>query len=141
MKFAQSMKFRMGLVGLGAALVFANASYAQSEVNPDFFDVTSAPTEIGVYGLPADDGAFSVASQTAQVAAVEQAELAPSVDEFATAEFTVLDSAIAIGIAACMTIFGIYAMLLAGLKKEKKHRSVSPTSSRGLHGTMPRAAV
>lgn len=141
MKFAQSMKFRMGLVGLGAALVLANASYGQSEVNPDFFDVSPAATEIGVYALPADDGAFSVANQPAQVAAVEQPALATAAEELAAAEFTVLDSAIAIGIAACMTIFAIYAMLLAGLKKEKKHRSVSPTSSRGLHGRMPRAAV
>ena len=141
MKFAQSMKFRMGLVGLGAALVLANASYGQSEVNPDLFDASTAATEIGVYALPADDGAFSVASEPAQVAAVEQPALAPAAKELVAAEFTVLDSAIAIGIAACMTIFAIYAMLLAGLKKEKKRRSVSPTSSRGLHGTMPRAAV
>jgi hypothetical protein len=141
MKFAQSMKFRMGLLGLGAALVFSHASYAQSEVNPDFFDVSPSSTEIGVSALPANDGAFSVASQPAQVASVEEPALSPTTEEIAAAEFTVLDSAIAIGIAACMTIFGIYAMLLAGLKKEKKHRPVSPTSSRGLHGTMPRAAV
>jgi hypothetical protein len=141
MKFAQSRKFRIGMVGLGAALVFASASYAQSEVNPDFFDASPSATEIGVSRLPANDGAFSVASQPAQVASVEEPALETTAEEVAAAQFTVLDSVIAICIAACMTIFGIYAMLLAGLKKEKKHRSVSPTSSRGLHGTMPRAAV
>jgi hypothetical protein len=141
MKFAPSMKSRVGLVGLAAALVFAHVSYAQSEVNPDFFEASPSATEIGVSALPANDGAFSVASQPAQVASVEEPAVTPTAEDVAAAEFTVLDSLIAIGIAACLTIFVIYAMLLAGLKKEKKHRSVSPNSSRGLDGTMPRAAV
>ena len=144
MKFAQmmkNMKCKMAVVGLGATLLFANACYAQQETNPDLFDVNpGSGTESGVSALPAKDGAFSVSSQPVQVASYNDPAMAPAAQELASGQFGLLDSTLAVAIAACLTMFGIYAMLLASLKKSKENPAASSGSSR-LQRTMPRPAV
>jgi hypothetical protein len=145
MKFAQemqNMKCKMAVAGLGVTLLFANACYAQQETNPDIFDANpGSTTETGVSALPADDAVYSVSGQPVQVTSSSNPALAPAAQKFVSDQFSLMDSTIAIALAACLTIFGIYAMLLASLKKTRKNPAASANSSRRLQRTMPRPAV
>jgi hypothetical protein len=144
MKFTQkiqNMKCKMAIVGLGATLFFANACYAQQETNPDIFDANpGGGTEIGVFAPSANDGASAAASQPAQVASTKDGGLAPATQELASSQFGLLDSGISIAIAACLTMFGVYALLLASLKKYKKNSAATSNRSR-LQRTTPRPAI
>jgi hypothetical protein len=144
MKFAQviqDMKSKMAVVGLGATLLFANACYAQQETNPDNFDMNpGTATQIGVTALPANDGAFTVESQPVQVAEVQEPAAAEVVEGFDDGQFGLLDSGVAIAIAAGLTFFGVCSLLLASLKKNKKSSAATSDRSR-LQRTTPRPAI
>jgi hypothetical protein len=145
MKFAQTMqniRCKMAVVGLGATLLIANACYAQQETDPDIFAPNpGGSTEIGVASAPNNnDGAFSVASQPAELASSSEPDVATVAQELVSSEFSLLDSTLAIAVAACLTVFGIYALMLVGLKKQKRNSKTSP-AARGSRGTMHRAAV
>lgn len=142
MKFAQqlqNMKCKMAVVGLGATLLFANACYAQQETNPDIFDANPGnQTEIGVVSAqPADDGAFAVSNEQAQLASTDGAAVEYAEQQLVSSN--AWDSVIAIVVASGATLIGISAMFVAG-RKPKRNRTTSP-AARGPRATMQRAEI
>jgi len=96
MKFANAIKWQLGLVALGASLLLASSSYAQQEMDPAFFETPAASADGNFNGVPQTNVNMAalgqveysastpvLAAKPTQWGATEEASLTP-VDNAAT---------------------------------------------------------
>jgi hypothetical protein len=128
MKFQKIFRGQMILMGLGGALVLANSSYAQQEVDPTFFDATPQAYQAAIVA-PGQD----FEKQTAMVA---NAAAPIAMRGAGAVQWTPLDEN-----GTIFLVVGIGSVVLLGMAEAVRGSRRQAIRDRAIRGFLPNATA
>jgi len=119
MKFMSTIRMQAVLVGVGAALFFANAAYAQQDVDPTTFEAN--PVAMQEQGAPVAQssipgGVYAAPAETPTPAAVDTESVA--VQESGAKKWSPVDT-----LTLMATILGLAFIVVRGIAEARRPRN------------------